>query len=112
MLVISDKRDLLVISNRFGILALAGLLIVLSIWGLNQNEGIYSSYLPICVSAPLDHTFAARGRRKVVSLKITFLTAWGVLKNVFKKMFPYDFGDALLHGEGYRVPPNGPEGII
>ena len=103
---------MLVILDTFTNSALAGALWDILIRGLDQNDRINPSYLPICVSAPLDHTFAARGRRKVVCLKITFLTAWGVLKNVFKKMFPYDFGDALLHGEGYRVPPNGPEGII
>ena len=102
----------MLISNTFGFSAIVGSLFIVATRGLDQNDRINPSYLPICVSAPLDHTFAARGCRKVICSETTFLTASGVLKKKLKKMFRSDFGDALLHGEGYRVPPNGLEGII
>ena len=78
-MLISHKRKCVLISHTFGFSAIAGSLIIVSTRGLDQNDRINPSYLPICVSAPLDHTFAARGCRKVIYSEATFSTASGVL---------------------------------
>ena len=62
--LISNKPKVLVTSNTFGFSAIAGSLIIVSIRGLDQNDRINPSYLPICVSARSGDTVAAGGGGK------------------------------------------------